>query len=92
MGNATTDTICTACPANTFKAAAGGGACATHTVCPAGEVPSAVGNATIDTICTACPANTVKLAEGLRQFIGFTDELEAAMRDAAGGEGHARAR
>ena len=35
---------------------------------------------------------TVKLAEGLRQFIGFTDELEAAMRDAAGGEGHARAR
>ena len=35
---------------------------------------------------------TVKLAEGLRQFIGFTDELEAAMRDAAGGEGHVRAR
>ena len=60
MGNATIDTICTACPDNSFKAVAGSGACVAHKVCSVGEtgVGATAGTKTADRECVACVAGS----------------------------------
>ena len=56
IGTASKDSVCVACVAGTFKAAAGSAACAAHKICGAGEtgVGAIAGTATADRRCVPC--------------------------------------